>query len=193
MIVGRTGSGKSVLAKHLLRRLNRVLIIDPKHTFRLEGFEFKRGLPFSGSDFRVIYRPRFGIDDDHLAATLGRVMKGRYATVYCDELATLADMFPVSSAVLQDLARTGRERHVSVWNATQRPRWVPRVFFTEAEVMFVFDIRYEDDRKYMAQFIGAEAIDPIEKFEFWYSHADEAGPPALMRLDMGKNYIEKIG
>lgn len=192
IFAGRTGSGKTVLAKHLLKRLNRVIVIDPKHTFRLEGYEIRRSLPAQGSDFRIIYRPRMQ-DDDGLALVLSQAMRGKYVTIYVDELATLAEMFPVSTVVLQDIARTGRERHVAIWAATQRPRGVPKVFFTEAEVVFLFDLRWEDDRKHIAQFIGPEAEEEIERYTFWYYTTEDSEPPALMRLDMGKNYIEKIG
>lgn len=152
----------------------------------------KRGLPVSGSEFRIIYRPRMS-DDDHLATTLAQLMRGKYATIYCDELATLAEMFPISVGMLQDIARTGRERHVAVWTATQRPRGIPRVFLTEAEAVFMFDIRSGEDRQYMSQFIGEEALEQIERYTFWYSHTDDDGQPALMRLDLSKDYIEKIG
>ncbi len=191
VFVGATGSGKTVLAKHFLKRLNRILVIDPKHTFRLDGFKVRRSLPVFGSEFRIIYRPRLE-DDEELAGLLMSIMRGKNATVYCDELATLAEMYPNTTLILADMARTGRERHVSVWTALQRPRWVPRVFFTEAEIVIMFNLRSAEDRDYMAQFVGPEASDPIEKYTFWYSHADEE-IPALMRLDMDKNYIEKIG
>lgn len=191
IFAGRTGSGKTVLAKHFLTRLNRVLAIDPKHTLKLDGFSRRRGLPIFGAEFRIIYRPRLE-DDYDLARILQAIMRGKHATVYCDELATLTEMYPYATAQLADLARTGRERHVAVWCATQRPRWIPRVFFTEAEVVFMFNMRGADDRAYMAQFIGPEAFDPIDKYEFWYSHADET-ETGLMRLDLNKNYIERIG
>jgi hypothetical protein len=119
-------------------------------------------------------------------------MKRKYVTIYCDELATLAETFPLSTAVLTDIVRTGRERFVSVWAATQRPRWIPRVFFTEAESVFMFQMRGADDRKYVAQFVTPDAEDEIERYTFWYAHADEE-QAALMRLDLVHNYIEKIG
>lgn len=191
VFVGTTGSGKTVLAKHFLRRINRAFVIDPKHTFRLDGFSVRRGLPLTGKRFKIVYRPRLD-DDERLAGMLYNLNKQKHATIYCDELATLSEQFPVSTTVLADIARTGRERYVSVWTALQRPRWVPRVFFTEAEAVFLFNLRGFDDRAYMTNFVGPEAADGIEQFTFWYSHVRE-NVISLLRLNLNKNYIEKIG
>lgn len=193
VIVGGTGSGKTILAKHFLKRLNRVMVVDPKHTFKLEGFARRRSLPVFGKMFRIIVRPR--LDDDWFLADLFReVFRGRNATIYVDELASLSEMFPNATVALADIARTGRERHVAVWTALQRPRWVPRVFFTEAEAIFQFNLRSGEDRAYMSQFAGPLVRDTIERFTFWYSHANMPEiDPALMRLDLGRGYIEKIG
>lgn len=193
VFVGATGSGKTVLAKHFLKRLNRILVVDPKHTFKLDGFARRRSLPLFGKSFRMIYRPKRD-DDLNLAQLFHDVFRGRNATIYIDELASLNDMFPISTVELIDIARTGRERHVAVWTALQRPRWVPRVFFTEAEAVFQFNLRSGEDRAFMSQFIGPIVRDPIERFTFWYSHANMPEvDPGLLRLDLGKGYIEKIG
>lgn len=193
VFVGATGSGKSQLAKHFLPRLNRVVVIDPKHTFKLPGFEVRKNLPLMGSKFRIVYRPGRN-DDEHLTSFLYDLLHGRNCTIYCDELSTLSEQFPAATDQLADIARTGRELHVAVWSTVQRPRWVPRVFFTEAEIVFLFNLRSAEDRDYMSQFVGPEGREPIERFSFWYSHADADEPdPALMRLNLSKNYIEKIG
>lgn len=191
LFVGRTGSGKTVLAKHFLANQNRVLVLDPKNTFRLDGYRARRSLPLVGSEFRIIYRPRLG-DDEQMADLVYSLMRLKNATIYVDELAVMAESYPATTGVLAQIAMTGRERKVTVWAACQRPRWTPRIFFTEAECVFMFNMRSGEDRAYMAQFVGPEALDPIERYEFWYNHADEE-TPALMRYNMEKRYIELIG
>lgn len=190
VFVGATGSGKTVLAKHFLPRLNRVVVIDPKHTFKLDGFKARRTVPMIGKQWRIVYRPR-PEDDEDLADFCDDLFRMKNVTIYIDELSTLAERYPTTTAVIADIARTGRERHVAVWSALQRPRWVPRVFFTEAEGVFMFNLRSGEDRAYMAQFTGPEVLDPIEKFSFWYANADDEHP-ALMRFNINKNFIESL-
>lgn len=187
VFVGKTGYGKTVLAKHFLAQLNRVLVIDPKHTFRLDGFKRGKSLPAFGNDFHLIYRPgRY--DDEHLAELIYRLNKMKNVTIYCDELSTTAAQFPETTNMLADVARTGRERHVALWNAVQRPRWTPRIFFTEAEIFFQFHLRAREDREYMAQFVGPEVIASMDPFDFWYSRS-EMRVPLAMRLDLSRGGI----
>lgn len=191
VFVGTTGSGKTVLAKHFLSMINRVLVVDPKHTFKLDGYKRARGLPMFGKDFHVIYRPQWK-DDGPLADLIYRMNRMRDVTIYIDELATVSEQFPQTTGILADVARTGRERHVALWSALQRPRWTPRIFFTEAEVFFQFNLRSGEDRGYMSQFVGPEVLDQIDKFQFWYSRP-EMRSPLVLHLDIAKNGIIPVG
>ncbi len=191
VFVGATGSGKTELAKHLLRRLNRVVVLDPKHTFRLEGFTRRKTLPLLGKRFQIIYRPDRN-DDERLADFLDDLLRIKHVTIYVDELQSLVLRFPVASEVLTDIVRVGRERFVSVWSSMQRPKRVPIFFLSEAEATFMFNLRRLEDRQYMAEYVGDIAQDEIEQFNFWWAHVREK-TPSLMRLDLNKNFIFKIG
>jgi len=127
-----------------------------------------------------------------MADLLDQLFKLKHNTIYVDELATLTDMYPETTKRLADIARTGRERHVSVWTALQRPRWVNRAFFTEAESMFIFNLRSEEDREYMSKFTYPDVQEQIDKYSFWYFHPDNDNI-ALLRYNLNKNYIQKIG
>lgn len=191
VFVGATGSGKTELAKHLLRRLNRVVVLDPKHTFRLEGFTRRKTLPILGKRFQTIYRPDRN-DDGRLADFLDDLLRLKHVTIYVDELQSLVLRFPEATEVLTDIVRVGRERFVSVWSSMQRPKRVPIFFLSEAEAIFMFNLRRLEDRLYMSEYVGDMAGDEIEQYTFWWAHVREKFP-ALMTLDLNKNFIFKIG
>lgn len=189
-IIGMTGSGKSELIKHFLRPMNRILVIDPKHTFKLDGFSRARKLPMFGNNFKVIYRPRWE-DDFDLSRLIARLNKMRDVTIYVDELSTITEQFPETIGMLADVVRTGRERRVAVWSAMQRPRWIPRIFLSEAEVFFQFFLNAMEDKAYMAQYIGREVLEDIEFHDFWYRRPGEKFP-SLLRLDLKRDIILPI-
>lgn len=187
LFVGKTGSGKTELSKFFLSKMNRCLIIDPKHMFILDGFEKRKSLPFRNNDFRIIFRPNDN-EDTALSQLIQKILHDGDCTIYCDELSTLAEQFPESTKRLGNVARIGREMNVAVWNALQRPRWIPRIFLTESEIVFNFNLRAGDDRKLMAEFVGPEALLPLEPYAFLYSNVRDTSP-AKMRLDLDKRSI----
>jgi predicted ATPase len=188
--IGASGTGKTELAKFFLTRLNRVVVIDPKHTFRLEGFKRTWRLPWAkNSDFRLIVRPKMD-QDAELYELIARLYKMGHVTIYVDEMATLSDMFPSSTALLKNVARTGREKRVALWSAVQRPRGVPLVFFTECETFFVFNLRSMDDRQHIRGYIGDEVLDRIPKFKFWHCSTD-SDDLSLLSLDLKTESIKK--
>jgi ABC-type dipeptide/oligopeptide/nickel transport system ATPase component len=191
ILLGTTGSGKTVLAKRFLMSLNRVLVIDPKHTFKLDGFKRTKEVPLFTHNFRMIYRPTRD-DDLHLADLIWKLNKQKHVTIYVDELSSLAEspFFKNTVTELMDIARTGRERHVALWASVQRPRRTPRIFFSEAEVFFQFKLKSGEDREYISEFIGDIVRRPIPLHQFWYSRSDEdSDRPSLLKLDLSKNKI----
>lgn len=186
--VGKTGSGKTVLAKNFLQQKNRVIVIDPKHTFNLEGFKKSWRLPFSKKEFKLIVRPEMG-DDERLAYSIMKFKREGNLTIYVDELSTLAEQFKFSTEILADLARTGRELNVSLWNAVQRPRRVPLIFFTETELFFIFRLRNLDDRGLMAEYAGEDILEEIPKYSFWYSKDEDDSKPPRLKLDLKTGII----
>ena len=188
--IGASGTGKTQLAKFFLTRLNRVVVIDPKHTFRLEGFKRTWRLPWAkNSDFKLIVRPKMD-QDAELYELIARLYKMGHVTIYVDEMATLSDMFPHTTALLKNVARTGREKRVALWSAVQRPRGVPLVFFTECETFFVFNLRSMDDRQHIRGYIGDEVLDRIPKFKFWHCSTD-SDDLSLLSLDLKTESIKK--
>ena len=188
--IGATGSGKTVLAQYLLSGLNRVIVIDPKHTFHMSGYKKGWKLPLTSGEFHLIIRPTRD-DDERLAGFLSRLYGEGSVTIYCDEAATTADVFPETTAALTEIARTGRERHVALWCTMQRPRRVPLTMLTETETFFVFSVRSKDDRDYIRGYTGDEVSEKLPRFVFWYYRTEDERP-ALMSLNLKENRVEEL-
>jgi hypothetical protein len=188
--IGATGSGKTLLAMYLLSGLNRVVVIDPKHTFHLSGYKVGWRLPLTSGEFHLVIRPGQN-DDERLAGFLLRLMRAGSVTIYCDEAATTSDIFPETVAALTEISRTGRENHVALWCTMQRPRRVPLTMLTETESFFVFSVRSKDDRDYIRGYTGDEVNKKLPRFVFWYFRTDEDSP-ALMTLNLEKNQVEEF-
>ncbi len=185
--VGTTGSGKTVLARHFLERSgDRVLAIDPKHMLEIPGFKRGSKLPLLSKKFKMIFRPKSS-DDEHMTGLVAETFKRGNIRIYVDELATLARFFPKTTLMLEDVARTGRERKMSLWCATQRPRWVPLSFFTESEVWFVFLLRDPRDRAQVAGVVGEEVREKIPMYTFHYLRPGMDNPEHMtLNLKVGK-------
>lgn len=191
LILGTTGSGKTVLSKYLLADQSRLIVIDPKHTYKADRLNKNRmKYPAFTKNFRLLVRPGRA-DDERLADFLLTAFKKKDVTIYNDELAVMEERYPATVSILKEIALTGREKRVSLWNATQRPRFIQTLFKTESEVWFTFRLQSEEDRKHVAGYIGNEAESPIPLHQFWYYRTGEESP-RLMRLDMQKNRIYAI-
>jgi len=192
LITGATGSGKTVLAKKFLAPMDRVMVIDPKHTFSLPEYKPGFSLPRFGHSFRVVVRPSRK-DDSKMVDLLEKAYRQGNVTIYVDEMTTVSESFKETTDFLAEIARTGRERKIALWSAMQRPRWSPKIFITESEVFFVFSLRAEEDRKYIAGFAGSQIETRIPKYQFWYQRTDADSDPALLTLDLEKNKILPVG
>ena len=157
---GRTGSGKTTLAKSLLRGARRWVVFDPKHTFEEPGGKVvkrpERRLA------RQIVRVPFRDEQYHWQAALHSVWRMGRRILYIDEVNIVNPSRTVVSEELGRAIRTGRERGLGVWSASQRPKDIPSVVFTEAEHFFIFRLQYEADREKVASFTGERILPLLE-------------------------------
>ena len=184
--MGPTGSGKTELARALLKATPNVIVIDPKHEFDWKeatpryarvAYDFKdlvshcRQIEQKGSGAPVIYRPPSG---DLLPSNIARVdavfnyaLQRGGTTVYVDEMSYLTG----SSSGFQDriphwfrAVTTGRSRGVGVWSAFQRPSNVPLLAMSESDYRIAFFLRLKKDQARAEELCG-----PID----WQELADE--------------------
>jgi len=172
--VGKTGSGKTFLMKYLTRKLNRLMVLDPKAMidpaeWRLDWVSNGGLRDLSrGKDARLLVRT---YDPQDWSTYLTAAWEATNVVVYIDELYALVEFGRVAPPkILSQLYTQGRERLVGVWGATQRPAWVPMFTMSECDWFFAFRTQLQDDRKRLAELMGEEVLEPIpvsDPHGFW--------------------------
>jgi hypothetical protein len=189
-IVGVTGSGKSVLARMLLRRRDYVAVLGTKNrdpelygAFMRDGYvlveRFDAEPPPGRS--RIIYRPRMSTPDeaglDAQRTAFRRMLTEVYEvgrwTLYADEVWYLTNRLNLAT-ILETFWTAGRSLEITLVASTQLPVSIPLLAFDQATHLFLF--RNTDRRRIdrMAEFAGANrevvraVIPRLPQHEFLY-------------------------
>jgi energy-coupling factor transporter ATP-binding protein EcfA2 len=192
LIAGKTGSGKTYLARFLTRKLPRLIVIDSKASLGEWNLD-----PWNGDARRRLknnepVRARV-LDDlqrepeEQYAELATLLLQSGNVTLYIDELYAVV---PPSSRIpppINALWTRGREPGIGVWASTQRPVWIPLVALSEAEHLFCFRLSLLDDRRRMAEFMTEEVLSRISDVHgFYYMQASEDEPHFIPELKTGK-------
>lgn len=192
-IVGRTGSGKSVLLRHLLGSYSRAVLVDGKGRATMPGWPIVYGVRAFVAAWpaapRIIVRPGPGEDRrDWLDRVCWHVYRHGETALGVDEvvgIVTANRSAPGFDAVLTQ----GRELGITALVCTQRPRGVPPTILSEADHVFAFALNREDDRRAVAETIGPHPSPPAGTFRFvyWCPELDRAIECAALpvRADRG--------
>lgn len=182
LLVGASGSGKSYLARYLLKPHRSPVIIDPKGDF--EPFQdaviFRSPESFlekwerTPEDHAILYRPdpEFDDVDDYdkvfkavfFAAKEGR----RRALTYVDEVTLVAPGALRYGRYFRALYNQGRGLGAGMLAVTQRPSSVPGFIISEAIRVWMFRLNLQDDVKRMVQIMGPEVTKRLPEHGFWY-------------------------
>lgn len=154
-IIGRTGTGKSVLAQSLIPGEGRLAIIDPKRMFNypVDIFHSYKDI-LKRKPKRFMYRPNEQ-EFDNIEA-YDSVYKyifdcGKFF-VYTDEIVSVIDN-STPPRYLRLLYQLGREKRISILSTFQRPKSVPLFLMSESNKFYPFRLTLTDDIKRVKQFV----------------------------------------
>lgn len=173
-IAGKTGSGKTVLAQHLLLPAKRLIVIDGKDgidntAWRLEDYNKSHlrqlvNNPDEGLRVRLVNNQKDIIELLNVVYEVGNCM------VYIDEITMTIPPQSKPPQIYLDIWARGRQREIGAWGNTQRPTQIPLWFLSESTHFFMFRLSLEDDRKRVYQMIGDKRVitEKLDEHGFWY-------------------------
>lgn len=189
-IVGTTGSGKTVLARELLKHRDFTVVLGTKNEdtelykpFEKQGYELVDQFdPSPDTDeSRIIFRPRLTTPDqkglqkqrERFEEMLFEVWEYGGWTLYADEIWTLCVRLKLAP-VFETMWSAGRSNNITVVASTQLPVDIPLMAFDQATHLFLFRNTDQYRIKRMADFAGAdsktlrELIPRLPRHEFVY-------------------------
>lgn len=175
-IFGRTGCGKTTMATWLLSKTDfdkrPCLIVDYKREKIFRRLQRDRALreidPGRVPTARGLHviRPIPELDDEAVSESLWKVWDRGDTILYIDE----GHLTPNSPA-LKSIFVTGRSLGIQTIYISQRPVWIPREAYSEAQHHVVFDLNDIDDRRVVGRFAMPEG-EPVPKMpdrhSFWH-------------------------
>lgn len=181
-IIGSTGSGKTQLAFWLLstRDFDKrpCFIFDFKGEVLIEELEHLGaqeinvygGLPKKPGIY--ILRPIPERDDKAVMNFLWLIWSRGKCIVWIDEGYMLGNRNPALNACLTQ----GRSKHIEMMILSQRPVWMSKFVFSEANFFAVMNLTLEDDRKYVSGYIGGNKINLLPPYHsLWYNADGQEG------------------
>ena len=174
LVIGKRGSGKSLLAKHLISKTNRLVIYDIMSEY-IDGVTFddtiRSGLVefwrqvYQG-DFRIIYRPLNPKREiDWLAEAVFALGNLTFVVEEIDSVCTSFDM----PRPIQAIVQRGRHRNIEMIGVTPAPFGIHRDLTRQAKSIYIFKTNEPRDIQYLSRLLG-EGIETklaaLEQYQF---------------------------
>jgi len=162
IFLGSTGSGKTYLAEKMLQRYARTFAIDTQDSLDIPGNRIRSPDLLAWklkihARLHYVPRPEY-LDRETWNYVLKTILlssekkKPKPRVIYIDEIFHLgfgAVSFP---DWLSKSVTTARQRKLSYWISTQRPRMIPGEILTEASKIYVFYLSKAEDIKFISGF-----------------------------------------
>jgi hypothetical protein len=175
-IIGKTGSGKTQGAAWLLSNRSYTtkpwIVFDFKYDDLLNEIPGRREI---GVTDKIPKKPGLYIvhptpaDTDATEAMMWAIWQREHVGVYIDE----GYMISPRSAAFQAILTQGRSKSIPVIMLTQRPAWVTRFAFSEADYIQLYQLTDTRDAKIVKQFmpLPIETRLPAPYYSWWWDNA----------------------
>ncbi len=202
-IIGSTGSGKTQFAVWLFstRDFNR----RPWVIFDFKGDELIADIvDIGGTEINVygpapkkpgvyVVRPIPERDDKAVIDFLWQIWANGNTGVYVDEGYMLGARNPALNACLTQ----GRSKHIEMIILSQRPVWMSKFVFSEANYFAIMNLTLEDDRKFVSGYVGGNKINLLPRYHaLWYDADGQTGAilkPVPNRDELLARFDERLG
>lgn len=174
-ICGKTGSGKTALAEFLLKKSNRLVVIDSKGNLkdRMNLLDDNKGLKLlsKGREARVqILTPIVDNPQLYFEDLFQQIYNMGNVILYIDEIFAITNGRDYGKW-LTALYTRGRELGIGVWISTQRPSRIPMFSLSESDYYFMFRLQLDEDKKRMSKILGEGVLKPIEDEHGFYMYS----------------------
>ena len=169
-VVGSTGSGKTFAdVWHLSLADFSIpwIIFDFKHDKlinELGATEISIGSRPPTKAGLYVVRPIPQIDDDLVTAFLWQVLQNENTGLYFDE----GYMIGAQNPAFRSLLTQGRSKHIPMIILSQRPVWMDRFVFSEADFFQIFRLNDRRDLKSVQQMISVDVSKRLDPFNSYY-------------------------
>lgn len=177
-VIGRTGSGKTTAAAwHLSGRdfdLQPWIIVNTKGDPLLYQIAAIPGVNNISVDDTPGERGLYHIDptpDDaeRLNAFFGRVWQKQNCGIYIDEGYMITNTEKLNACLTQ-----GRSRQIPMIILSQRPAWITKFVFSEADFVQLFNLSRLEDRKNVGGLVPVDKNYRLPPYEsYWYNVGDD--------------------
>lgn len=183
LVIGKRGSGKSVLTKYLIRNDRRLVVYDIMSEYvegvvfdlhaRLDVTKFWRHV--YRRSFRIIYRPlSVKLEIDWLASAVFALGDLTFVIEEIDSVCTPFDI----PAPMQAIIQRGRHKNIELIGVTPAPFGIHRDLTRQAKDIFIFRSSEPRDIQYLRQLLGERieaklaALDQYEFVQWSDSHEE---------------------
>jgi hypothetical protein len=170
-VIGKTGSGKTQAAMWLLA--NRSYHTRPWIVMDFKREELINAIPYRkylDVDAKIPKEPGLYVvqpkpsQEEAVEDLLWRIWDRERVGLFIDEGYMISARSPGFQAVLTQ----GRSKSIPVIHLTQRPAWVTRFAFSEADYIQLFQLTDTRDQKIVKQFMPLPIEQPLPQYHSWW-------------------------